>query len=518
MVSTTASTSAPIRAAQYVRMSTDHQKFSISNQHAVIGLYAADRGIEVVRTYIDSGRSGLTAQGRPALLEMLDDVQSGAADFTLILIYDISRWGRFQNCDESAYYEHICKRAGVGVRYCAEDFENDGSLPSMLLKWMKRAMAAEYSRELSDKVFAGHRQIIERGFKAGGSAGYGLRRMLCDENGRPKMNLAPGERKSIAQDRVRLVPGPVDEVEMVRRIFHMFVNQRMTQEGIASELNEEGKKTHLNRPWSSGLIRRILISEKYIGNLVYNRQSRKLKKRVIQNSPERWIRAENVIEPIVHPALFRRAHLIIKASNKTLSDEEMLDGLRRLLKEKGEISRDLIDKAPYIPSGTTYLYHFGSLRRCYELIGYTLHDNFCRPESFRSLDQIRARIIAELIARLQATGLSASREGRTSILQVSNGLRATIFVSRFVPTKTSEGYWVLRGRRQRQPDLTVTVRMARNNEDVADYFVLPTADFPPPNTLCLSARTLPIFEKYRHQGLEEFIRVAGAWPSPAADS
>ncbi|MEO6246527.1 MAG: hypothetical protein ABIQ12_13930 [Opitutaceae bacterium] len=27
--------------------------------------------------------------------------------------YDVSRWGRFQDADESGYYEYICKRAGI---------------------------------------------------------------------------------------------------------------------------------------------------------------------------------------------------------------------------------------------------------------------------------------------------------------------------------------------------------------------------------------------------------------------
>lgn len=71
------------------------------------------------------------------------------ADFNFILVYDVSRWGRFQDADESAYYEYICKRAGINVAYCAEQFENDGSPVSTIVKGVKRAMAGEYSRELS---------------------------------------------------------------------------------------------------------------------------------------------------------------------------------------------------------------------------------------------------------------------------------------------------------------------------------------------------------------------------------
>ena len=113
---------------------------------------------------------------------MIDDVQSGNADFDAILVYDVSRWGRFQDADESAYYEYLCKRAGIDVHYCAEQFENDGSPAATIIKSVKRAMAGEYSRELSAKVFKGQCRLIELGFRQGGPAGFGLRRMLIDHS------------------------------------------------------------------------------------------------------------------------------------------------------------------------------------------------------------------------------------------------------------------------------------------------------------------------------------------------
>ena len=152
------------RAVEYVRMSTEHQRYSTENQSDVIRQYAAKRGIEIVRTYADAGKSGLRLEGRDALKRLIDDVQHGRADFTTILVYDVSRWGRFQDADESAYYEYICKRAGITVQYCAEQFDNDGSPVSTIVKGVKRAMAGEYSRELSTKVFAGQCRLIELGF------------------------------------------------------------------------------------------------------------------------------------------------------------------------------------------------------------------------------------------------------------------------------------------------------------------------------------------------------------------
>src|SRR5436190_13195016 len=109
-----------IRAVEYVRMSTEHQKYSTENQSEAIRAYAARRGMEIVRTYADAGKSGLRLDGRDSLKQLLADVENGKTDFEAILVYDISRWGRFQDADESAYYEYRCKRAGIGVQYCAE--------------------------------------------------------------------------------------------------------------------------------------------------------------------------------------------------------------------------------------------------------------------------------------------------------------------------------------------------------------------------------------------------------------
>jgi len=95
--------------------------------------------MRIVKTYADHGKRGLRVDGRDALRRLIDDVQSGAASFRTILVYDVSRWGRFQDADESAYYEFICKEAGISVHYCAEQFENDGSLGATIIKRWKRS-------------------------------------------------------------------------------------------------------------------------------------------------------------------------------------------------------------------------------------------------------------------------------------------------------------------------------------------------------------------------------------------
>jgi len=196
-----------VRAAQYLRMSTEHQQYSILNQSAAIALYGAAHNLGIVRSFADEGKSGTSIRGREGLQELLRMVESGRADFAQVLVYDVSRWGRFPDSDEAAHYEYLCKRAGITVHYCAEQFENDNSAVSNLLKALKRTMAAEYSRELSVKVSAGQRRLVAMGYWQGGYGPFGMRRQLVGQDGRPKQLLKLGEWKSIDTDRILLTPG-----------------------------------------------------------------------------------------------------------------------------------------------------------------------------------------------------------------------------------------------------------------------------------------------------------------------
>jgi DNA invertase Pin-like site-specific DNA recombinase len=93
-----------IPAAQYLRMSTEHQQYSLENQSTAIQKYAGSKGFEVVRTYSDTAKSGLVLRRRTGLQLLLQDVVSGAASYRAILSLRYQhRWGRFQDTDESAH-------------------------------------------------------------------------------------------------------------------------------------------------------------------------------------------------------------------------------------------------------------------------------------------------------------------------------------------------------------------------------------------------------------------------------
>jgi DNA invertase Pin-like site-specific DNA recombinase len=494
------------RAAQYVRMSTDHQRYSTENQADAIQRYAAQRGIEIVRTYADEGKSRLRLDGRDALKRLIDDVQNGTTDFTTILVCDVSRWGRFQDADESAYYEYICKRAGISVQYCAEQFENDGSPVSTIVKGVKRAMAGEYSRELSVKVFAGQCRLIELGFRQGGSPGFGLRRSLIDQAGAAKSELTRGEHKSIQTDRVVLVPGPSEEVDIVQWMYRSFVGGKLEGE-IASTLNERGLATDLGRPWTRGTVHQVLINEKYIGNNVWNRGSFKLKKKRVRNSPDIWIRAEGAFEPIVDRSLFEAAQMIIRERSYKLSDREMLDALQRLLQQRGYLSGLIIDEGERLPSSSAYQSRFGSLLRAYELIGFTPNRDYRYIEINRALRRMHPQIVSGTIAGIENAGGKVEQDSATDLLTINGEFTVSIVVVRCGATAAGSLRWHVRLDVGLGPDITVAVRMDPANLDPLDYYLLPRIDMTAPRLRLAENNGISV-DSYRFETLEPLFALA----------
>ena len=496
-----------VRAAEYVRMSTEHQKYSTENQADAIRHYASVRGIEIVRTYADEGKSGLRIDGRDALKRLIDDVQTGRADFHAILVYDVSRWGRFQDADESAYYEYICKRAGIAVHYCAEQFENDGSPVSTIVKGVKRAMAGEYSRELSAKVFAGQCRLIELGFRQGGPPGFGLRRKLLDQSGSAKAELARGEHKSLQTDRVILVPGPAPEIDIVRRIYRTFVELQRTEREIARELNVEGIRTDLGRQWTRGTVHQILINEKYIGNNVWNRISFKLKKKRVRNPAEMLVRSDHAFEAIVPESLFGAANAIIQARSLRLSDDEMLAALQALLAREGSLSGIVIDESEGLPSSSAFRSRFGSLLRAYQLIGYRPDRDYRYVEINRHLRRLYPDIVAEIITGLREVGCDVRQDEATDLYSVGGEFSISVVIARCSRTPGIALRWRLRLDTGLLPDLTIAVRMDSNNRQRLDYYVLPRIDVTGPKLKLAEENGLAL-DAYRFDTLEILYQLA----------
>lgn len=466
----------PARAAQYIRMSTEQQKYSTANQALAISAYAIEHNIEIVQSYIDRARSGITIKRRGALQQLLHDVKTARADYSIILVFDVSRWGRFQDADESAYYEFTCRNAGVSVQYCAEEFDNDGSFVSNIAKQLKRIGAGQYSLDLSKKVFAAQCHLVTLGYRQGGPAGYGLRRELVDQHGQSKGFLAHGQRKALQEDRVLLRPGPPEELEIVRRIFRLFVEERKCPSAIAKTLNEEGIFNQFGHRWTSWTLRYLLRNEHYIGRNIYNRTTWKLGQKSKPNPPEAWIRSE-AFAPIVKPDLFWKAQKISARRRLLLSDRELLDRLKNLLEEKGELSASIIDASFDLPANGVYIKRFGSLRKAYATIGYypsSLKYQDGRRAVIETLVEVREEFVDELVA----LGHALTFDQKTSILTIDRSIKVAVVVARAHFEHAKSPRWAIGRPIDQNVDLVLVARMDEENRDIMSYLVLPPARLP----------------------------------------
>lgn len=490
-----------LRAAQYVRMSTEHQQYSTENQSDRILEYAVRRNLEIVRTYADEGKSGLRIKGRQGLQNLIADVQSGKADFQVILVYDVSRWGRFQDADESAYYEYICRSNGIQVHYCAEQFENDGSLVSTIIKNTKRVMDAEYSRVLSEKVFAGQCRLIGLGFRQGGPAGYGLRRVLIDQSGSVKAQLSRGEHKSLQTDRVILHPGPHEEIAVVNQIYQWFVENRLYESEIANRLNAKGIQTDLGRDWTRATVREVLSNEKYIGNNIYNRRSFKLKKVRIVNQPEAWIKKDGAFEGIVPSGLFYTAQGIMRERAYRFSNEELIEKLRRLLQQHGYLSGLVIDEAEGMPSAAAYAHRFGSLIRAYQTVGFTPDRDYQYLEANQFLRRLHPEIISQTEKMITEVGGVVLRDPASDLLTINREFTVSLVLSRCQLLGDGRRRWKVRFDTSLTPDITVAVRLDTSNQAPLDYYLLPRLDFGQQRIQLADHNSLE-FESYRFDNLD----------------
>jgi DNA invertase Pin-like site-specific DNA recombinase len=455
-------------AAQYLRMSTEHQQYSPDNQAATIKQYSEEKGYDIVATYIDEGRSGVKISGRKGLLQLLDDVEAGRSGFAAILVYDVSRWGRFQNPDEAAVYEVRCRWAGVPVHYVAEPFDNYGSV----MKTLKRAMAAEYSRELSAKVTEGHRRMLDRGFHEGGFPSYGLQRVLVDADGRRKQILRFREHKYLQSDRVVLEPGPPEHVAIVNEVYTRYLAGEL-QCSLVSALNDRGDFQLNGRPWTEATMRRMLSSECYIGNVIWGQHDGKLG-RVRRAMPKsNWIRKEGAFPHVVEPSLFWLVQAEIARRKSHYSTVEMLVGLTMLLKKHGTLNNAMIDKAVGVASEPSIARRFGSLKAAYAQVGFQSVANNKYTKINKRISALTGKIGRELGKQLDIVGL---QHVGTACHFEREGHRVILLLGRYIDRMSGPEQWYVQWEALERATIAVVGLMDPQNIKVRAYHVVTGAD------------------------------------------
>jgi DNA invertase Pin-like site-specific DNA recombinase len=357
------------RAVAYYRHSAqDRQENSIAIQQEQVQQWARENGVEIIHEFADRGKSGLTAEGRDAFNDMMENWVKRRNDFDFILCLDVSRWGRFQDIDLSATYSAECKRHGKQVIYTTlgKPKEND-QLYQVYIQF-ERFRAAQYSKELSDKVLRGCIKIVQQGYWAGGKPPYGLQRLLLDEARKPVQVLAAGQRKSIQNQRVTLTRGAAEEITTIQRIFCEFVESGRGPHTIAEGLNGDGIMSPGHGAWDGAKVRRILVNELYVGTLVYNKTTQKLKTATRHNPKGEWVKTGSAFDPLIEQAIFDKAQQVLAEAALRCTPQFMLEQLTRLFREHEFLRPSLLRVDDLAPSPSTYAKHFSSLDAAYQRV------------------------------------------------------------------------------------------------------------------------------------------------------
>jgi DNA invertase Pin-like site-specific DNA recombinase len=343
----------------------------VAIQQELVQKWAKDNGVEIIHEFSDRGKSGLTAEGRDAFNDMMENWVKKRMDFDFVLCLDVSRWGRFQDIDLSATYSAECKKHGKQVIYTTLGMPRPDDPLYPVYVQFERFRAAQYSKELSAKVFHGCVKIAQQGYWAGGKAPYGFDRLLLDEARHRLHVLTYGQKKSIQNQRVTLTLGPEQQVATVRRIFDEFISTGRTMQDIAEQLNRDGSRSAMGGPWDVCKIRRILTNIMYAGTLVYNKTTSKLKTPTRRNPVAQWVRTAGAIDPLVDQAIYDRAQTILAEIKLRYAPDTLLKHLERLHREHGFLRPALVSADDLAPSVSTYASHFQSLDSAYQRLFQT---------------------------------------------------------------------------------------------------------------------------------------------------
>lgn len=272
------------------------------------------------------------------------------------------------------------------------------------MKHLKRVMAAEFSRELGDKVWAGQASSFNRGNKLGGAAPFGTRRQLLNAEGQPVCILERGQHRAVHTERVVLVHGPPNEIDAVRRIFRWFTVDRLSVREIVRRLAADGVTFGDGRPLLPRHVSRILRNDIYVGEYTWNKTCQRLRRGTRRNARPVWL-MRPMIEPIVSRRQFSAAQRRISRGNEPrYSDAVLLGLLQELHATHGQVTfADL--RALRRPSVALFYRRFGSLAAALEVAGC---QRFIRE---RPVDSETWKPMAELVSGLSAT---LAREGYLS--------------------------------------------------------------------------------------------------------
>lgn len=293
----------------YVRVSTEDQarpdKTSIADQQRAVTALAERLGLTLggADVFADEGRSGATAEGRPAFMALVAYCQRSPRPASRpghVLVLNDSRWGRFGDPEEATYWRVVLKRCGWLVRF-AEGDDVEDPLGRGVLRTIHSAQASAYREAVKANAKRGARGTAAQGFWQN-EAPLGYRRQTVGGS-RPGTALEVGQRKS-DDEKVRLTPGPELERGLVAWMFERYATGTVSLGALARELAQRFPQ----RRWGRQTVRQVLRNRAYVGEVVWCRRPHdkaEAEQRRVRDRGE-WVVVERAHPALVSLAVFDR--------------------------------------------------------------------------------------------------------------------------------------------------------------------------------------------------------------------
>ena len=260
-----------INTGIYIRVSTEEQAkegYSIRAQMEKLKSYADIKDWQVYKVYSDEGISGKDIEGRPAIREMIADVENGKINN--VLVYKIDRLTRStKNLIElvDLFNHHHCAFNSLN-----ESIDTSSATGRMFLKIV--GIFAEFEREnLAERVKMGKERKVREGYS------------ICS------WTQSYGYKRELGQNIQVIIP---EEAIIVRRIFNMYLHDDYSLNKIARVLNTEKIPTKTKKNiWQGCTIKVLLRNPTYLGKVRYS-----------LNDPAKYFEAEGQHEAIIEESLF----------------------------------------------------------------------------------------------------------------------------------------------------------------------------------------------------------------------
>lgn len=285
-----------MKVAIYARVSSERQaekELSIPAQIKAIQQYCQNKGWVIVNEFIEKGKSAKT-DDRPEFQKMIALAKRPNRPFDAVVVHKFDRFSRKR--DDHVIYKALLNQFGVKLISVTEQTEAE-TPQDLLLEGMLEVISEFFNANLAAEVRKGMTQNAKQGYSNGGTPPYGYR----------TEHIALGNQKTKAV----WVPGPREEVDIVRWIFNQYAYENKGYHKIASELNERKIPSQKGGTWSASTIRAIIYNESYIGRKVWNKQDYQTKGKKWRDRSE-WIITENAHPALISKELFELCQEIAK--------------------------------------------------------------------------------------------------------------------------------------------------------------------------------------------------------------